>query len=165
MVTLLQRKFFSDLSVTQKAKSVVKEKLPTLSSENSEPSPKCPHTEVWNTFNAMLAEAGASVCESGINELDVYLTEPLVPFHQETLYEWWNNSKNSFLMWLNLLRSICAHLQFLWHQKDVVFFPPSNAGHVYNDKRSTLAPEKAEMLLFNNFMFYKNNNNKLEHYC
>ena len=52
-----------------------------------EPSSKYPCSGIWKNFSDILKEAGASVSnESRLQELDVYLAEPLIKFGRESCY-------------------------------------------------------------------------------
>lgn len=149
-------KFFSRLAVSERVKSQVQEKLSSLkaSCENPsnrlEPPPKRPCTGMWKSFSDILEEAGASVTNgSGPNELETYLAESLITYGRESCYIWWANNRHRFPSLAKIARRyLCAPPTSVASER--LF---SGAGDVYDDKRSRLAPEKAEMLLFikNNF--------------
>ena len=148
-----KEKFFSGLIVAERAKSLVGEKIlsPTTGSENKnaglEPSPKRLCTGLWKRFSDILEEAGASVSnESGSQKLDAYLAETLITLGRESCYNWWANNRHRFPSLANLLDSA------------YVLAPPTSvaserlfleAGEIYDNRRSRLAPEKVEMLLIN----------------
>jgi len=92
-----------------------------------------------------LQEAGANVSDSSnLQELDTFLAEPLIKFGRESCYQWWASNQCRF-----------PSLAKIAHQ--YLSAPPtsvaserlfSGAGDVYDEKRSRLTPENAEMLLF-----------------
>jgi len=61
-------------------------------------------TALLECFSEILQEAGASVDDSG-NEVDIYLSEPLIEFHggDHTL-EWWATNKLQFPILAKLSR-------------------------------------------------------------
>ena len=105
------------------------------------------------TFSDIKEEAGASVSdEGGSDQLNTYLVEPLITFDRDSCYSWWVSNRYSFphlakIAW----QYLCAPPTSEASEK--LF---SGAGDVYDDSRSRLAPEKAEMLLIikNDFPFH-----------
>ena len=150
-----KEKFFSGPVVAERAKSLVREKISSLTtgseSENDglEPSPKRP-CGLWKSFSDILEEAGASVRnESDSQKLDAYLAEPLIIFSRESCYNWWANNRHRFPSLAKIAQQyLCAPPTSVALER--LF---SGAGGIYDDRRSRLAPEKSEMLLIikNNF--------------
>ena len=64
--------------------------------ETEEPTSKRPKTTLLQCFSEILEEAGASVDDSG-NEVDRYITEPLIEFHGgKHCLNWWVTNKPRF---------------------------------------------------------------------
>ena len=145
-------KFFS--SVTDKASvvCVLKEKVNKMSvatfvsTECEDPPPKQAKTAVLTSLSEILEEVGATVSDSSSSlvEVDKYLSELLIPFHQSNSYTWWSQNRIRF-----------PHLAKL--AQHYLSAPPTSvaserlfslAGELYDDKRNRLAPERAEQLMF-----------------
>ena len=147
---------------TKKVASIIgvyvrlREKISSLTTDSEiendglEPSPKRPCTGLWKSFSDILEEAGASVSnESGSQKLDAYLAEPLITFGRESCYNWWANNRHRFPSLAKIARQyLCAPPTSVASER--LF---SGAGEIYNDRRSRLAPEKAEMLLIIKYNF------------
>ena len=146
--------------LSERAKSLVREKISSLTTDSEiendglEPSPKRPCTGLWKSFSDILEEAGASVSnESGSQKLDAYLAEPLITFGRESCYNWWANNRHRFPSLAKIAQPcLCAPPTSVASER--LF---SGAGEIYDDRRSRLAPEKAEMLLIikNSFPLHK----------
>ena len=87
--------------------------------------------------------------ESRLQELDIYLAEPLIKFGRESCHNWWAANIHRFPILSKLAQQyLCAPPTTVASER--LF---SGAGDVYDDKRNRLAPDNAELLLFikNNF--------------
>lgn len=115
--------------------------------EPGEPPEKRQKTEIMKCFDEIIEEAAqeegthASSYDSTNSMVDLYLAEPLLPYHSGNAYTWWAENQPRFKPLSNLaLRYLSA--------------PPtserlfSTAGDIYDEKRNRLAPERAETLLF-----------------
>ena len=81
---------------------------------------------------------------SKLQEHDIYLAECLIKFGRESCYTWQATNKQRFPSLSKIARQyLCAPPTSVASER--LF---SGAGDVYDDKRSKLAPENAEMLLF-----------------
>lgn len=96
-------KFFSEPAVVEKVKKLVQDLLKSVEesshqSEEEPPAEKCPCPEsgIWKTSD-ILEEAGANVSDSSNSqELDTFLTEPLIKFGRESCYSWWASNHYRF---------------------------------------------------------------------
>ena len=102
-------KRFRQLGTTEEVKSTLKDKVAELKLSESlsdhsdvstegrdEPASKCQKPALLQYFSEILQEAGASVDDSG-NEVDIYLSEPLIEFHGgEHSLNWWAINKLRF---------------------------------------------------------------------
>lgn len=150
-------KFFSGPAVVEKVKKLVRDLIKSVeeSSHHSEEEPPaekrpCPESGIWKTFSDILEEAGANVSDSSnLQELDTFLAEPLIKFGRESCYSWWASNHCRFPSLAKIARQyLSAPATSVASER--LF---SGAGDVYDEKRSRLTPENAEMLLFikNNF--------------
>ena len=85
-----KEKFFSHLDVVEELTSSLKDKVATLQASHSkdsstdeteEPTSKRTKTTLLQCFSEILEEAGASVDDDSGNEIDRYISEPLIKFH------------------------------------------------------------------------------------
>ena len=95
--------------------------LPTTNAsteESDEPASKRHKTALLECFSETLQEVGASVDDSG-NEVDIYLSEPLIEFHggDHTL-EWWATNKLRFSILAKLAREYLSASQPLFLLND-----------------------------------------------
>ena len=105
-------------------------------------------SSVWNIEDIfrILEEAGANVSDSSnFQELDTFLAELLNRFERESCYSWWANNHCRFP---SLAKIACQYLSASTTGTSVtserLFL---EAEDVYDEKRSRLTPESAEMLL------------------
>ena len=149
--------FFSTAAVKSKVKGLVQDKVKDLNSTvdvgsgaekdpvSDEPPAKRPCT-LWNTLSDILEESGATTVSDSdaIDEVDMYLREPVIKFGQDSPYTWWAQNKQRFTYLSQVARKFLSA-------------PPTSvtserlfsvAGDIYDEKRNRLTPEKAEMLLF-----------------
>lgn len=124
---------------------------PAESTQSSESASKRSKTRLWSCFDEILEMQGATASDelSEATEIDKYLSEPLIPFHRANSLTWWKDNQVRFPSLAKLaLRYLSAPPTSVASER--LF---SGAGEIYSDRRSSLLPEKAEMLLFikNNF--------------
>ena len=110
-------KCFRQLDTVEKVKSRLKDKITELKSSETEQPPSVASTEgreepaskrqkttLLQCFSEILQEAGASVDDSS-NEVDIYLSEPLIEFHGgEHSLNWWATNKLRFPILAKLAR-------------------------------------------------------------
>ncbi len=148
-------KFFSGSIEKLRARRVLEEKVDRCTEQESEvrePSPKRQKTTVLKCFSDILEEAGVVDTDStDKSKVDKYLSEPLVSFHKNNSFSWWNDNRNRFPHLANLARQYLSAPPTSVPSERLF----SGAGEIYDDKRNRLAPERAETLLFikNNFSF------------
>ena len=105
-------KLFTDHDVRSKACKMLDECMVELTDEietkqTQEPSPKRPRPTILNCFSEILAQSGVSMvddAETAMTEVEKYLREPLIPFHQSNLFTWWKENKQCLYNchnWLN----------------------------------------------------------------
>ena len=100
-----KEKFFGHSEVVEELISSLKDKVTTLQAsrskdsstdETEEPTSKRAKTTLLQCFSEILEEAGASVDDSG-NEVDRYISEPLIKFHGgKHCLNWWATNKPRF---------------------------------------------------------------------
>ena len=103
----------------------------------------------------ILEEVCTSVSnESGSQKLDAYLAETLITLGRESCYNWWANHRHRFPSLVKLLDSAYVLAPPTSVASERLF---SEAGEIYDDRRSRLAPVKVEILLIikNNFPLHK----------
>ena len=106
------------------------------------------HYAIYNvtSCNENVSRGGQT---SNLQELDTFLAEPLIKFGRESCYSWWASNHCRFPSLAKIARQyLSAPATSVASER--LF---SGAGDVYDEKRSRLTPENAEMLLFikNNF--------------
>ena len=103
-------------------------------------------TELWQSFNEILEESGASAegLSSDANVVDQYLSEPLLEFHSNKSLIWWSSNKSRFPLLAKMAQHLLAPPPTSVPSEQVF----SEASDIYDEKRSRLNPEKAEVLLF-----------------
>lgn len=110
-------------------------------------------TVIWEMLSEIIEESGASVSDdTESQEIERYLSEPLIDFHTSNCYTWWRDNTRRFPCLSSLARTyMCAPPTSVSSER--LF---SGAGLIYDDKRNRLAPEHAETLLMikNNFCHY-----------
>ena len=149
-------KFFSDTSERSFARGLLQEKchellLETKSDPDScaedtcPPSPKRPQSLLWRSFSDILKETGSCSASSKTpSNIDHYLSEPVIDFHQASCDSWWMENNRRFPLLSELAqRYLSAPATSVPSER--VF---SDAGNICNDKRNRLAPERTETLLF-----------------
>ena len=124
---------------------------PAESTQSSESASKRSKTRLWSCFDEILEKQGATASDeiTEATEIDKYLSKPLTPFHRANSLKWWKDNQVRFPSLAKLaLRYLSAPPTSVALER--LF---SGAGEIYSDKRSSLLPEKAEMILFfkNNF--------------
>ena len=141
-----KEKFFSCSDVVEELTSSLKDKVAQLQAsqskdsstdETEEPTSKRPKTTLLQCFSEILEESGVSVDDSG-NEVDRYITEPLIEFHGgKHCLNWWATNKPRFPFLAELAQRYLSA-------------PPTSvpserlfsvAGDVYDEKRNRLSPE------------------------
>ena len=88
-----------------------------------EPPPKHPPTALLECFSEILEKAGASVHKNSVNEVTLYLTEPLLEFHKGSEYlTWWGaNNQNCFPSLANLGTEVSLCPTYICPFREVIF--------------------------------------------
>ena len=151
-------KFFTSSVVWDEAKSLLtekmNEKLPSQHSSDepsvSEPSEKCPRTEVMECFDEILEEAGSSsLAITATTVVEQYLAEPNIHYHTGNASTWWVENRLHF--------PVLSELALHYLSPPPTSVPSEHlfytAGDIYDEKRNRLDSEQDETLLFikNNF--------------
>lgn len=75
--------FFSGAVEQANARELLEENVAEVAETDvQEPSPKHPRTDLLDCFSEIAEEAGATISSNSCSEVDKYLSEPLIPFHQ-----------------------------------------------------------------------------------
>ena len=155
-------RFFSSVSKQAEARKILIEEMEQEKARQVESDTDAAHeppskranretTELWQSFNEILEESGASAegLSSDNSVLEQYLSEPLLEFHSSNCLTWWKSNKARFPLLAKLAQRFLAPPPTSVPSERVF----SGASDIYDEKRSRLNPEKAEILLFikNNF--------------
>ena len=69
--------------------------------QTQEPSPKRPRLSILNCFSEILEQSGFGMARDDayatVSEVDQYLREPLIPFHQSNSFTWWKENRHRFI--------------------------------------------------------------------
>ena len=144
-------KFYISSAVKVDVKTMVKD---MITDENdtmeaiaeNEPSAKKKYEySALKMFTKITEEEGITVtANDSLQELDTYLNEPLIPLGESNPYLWWANNKVRFSKLSKIAQKYLGALPTSVASERLF----SAAGDVYDEKRSLLAPERAEKLLF-----------------
>lgn len=149
-------KCFSNAANRTRAKNMLEDKVKALdgsleqtsssdTTETGEPASKRPKTtSVVQCLSEILEESGVEVADSSSTIVEKYLADPLIPFHTGSSYRWWNENKLRFPSLAKLAQRYLSAPPTSVRSERLF----STAGNLYSDRRSRLAPERAEILLF-----------------
>ena len=144
--------FYTSSAVKVDVKTMVKD---IITDENdtmeaiaeNEPSAKkkCEYSALKMFTTKILEEEGITVtANDSLQELDIYLSEPLIPLGESNPYLWWAKNKVRFSKLSKITQKYLGALPTSVASERLF----SAAGDVYDEKRNLLAPERAEKLLF-----------------
>ena len=139
-------KFFSS-SAHEHAKVLLKEVYEVLTEdEPGEPEPKRIATEdsnskLWGCLSEILTESDVVDLSTG-NEIEQYLSEPLIDLKSGDPYKWWKQHSSHYSVLSKLARKYLGAPPTSVHSERLF----SGAGEIYGD-RSCLKPELVEDLL------------------
>ena len=104
-----------------------------------------------------MEESGSSLSAED-DEIERYLSEPIIDFHRSNCYTWWNENSKRYPCLSKLSQKYLSALP-TYVPSERLF---SGASIIYDNKRNRLAPKRAETLLLikNNFQHYMDFTNK-----
>ena len=147
-------RFFSSASQQAEARKMLIEKMEEEKAKSDtetihEPPSKHANretTELWQSFNEIFEESGTSAegLSNDHSVVEQYLSEPLLGFHSNNCLTWWSSNKSRFSLLAKMAQCFLAPPPTSIPTERVF----SEASDIYNEKRSRLNPEKAEILLF-----------------
>ena len=102
-------------------------------------------SKIWECFTKLLEEAGAtSDLGGGVESMvDNYLSEPLIDYKQSDPLKWWHDNERRYPFLGNMAKQFLSAPPTSVPSEQLF----SGVGNLYNEKRSKLNPEHAEMLL------------------
>ena len=155
IATILDPRYKDKFFATAATKEFAKQRIIDMCDEVNEPPNKRQCTDdgtsacsskVWECMSEILEDLGEcsddSVGTSGM-ELNSYLREPLICFQKGNPYVWWNENQQRYPLLARIARRYLSAPPTSMPLERLF----SGAGNIYDDHRSRLTAEKAEMLL------------------